>query len=152
MLLAAAAEHPLIDLDWTLIVQLCVFGITALVASKLLFKPYLALREHRTQEIDGGRAEAERFQAQAEASLADYRQKLNAARNQALVNSRKLQGEAAAKERSMTEETRQKAGTLLEQGRATIATEVEQARTALSQQADALGQKVAAKLLRREVN
>ncbi len=152
MLLAAAAEHPLIDLDLTLLIQLGVFGITAFIGSKLLFKPYLALRDHRSERIEGGRLEAERFQAQAEASLADYRQKLDSARGRALANSRKLQAEAATKERSLATEARQKAGALLDEGRNTIATQVDEARRTLAQQADSLGEKVAAKLLRREVN
>ena len=67
-----ASGHPLIDIDATAIVQFALFLILMFVANKLMFQPYLALRERRKAGIEGARAEAERMTAQADAKLADY--------------------------------------------------------------------------------
>jgi F0F1-type ATP synthase membrane subunit b/b' len=77
---ASAAEHPLIDLDFTVFVQLVLFGLTAFVATRFLFRPYLRMREDRSAGIEGARDEASRMSAQADAQLADYETKLDQAR------------------------------------------------------------------------
>ena len=50
LLLAAvpAKDPPLIDLDSTVFIQLVVFVITALVLSRFLFRPFLAMRAARS--------------------------------------------------------------------------------------------------------
>jgi hypothetical protein len=79
--LAAAAGHPLIDIDWTVAVQAVLFLVMFVLANKLLFQPYLALREKRIAKIDGAREEAVRINAEVDAMRADYEQKLAATRN-----------------------------------------------------------------------
>ncbi len=46
-----AAGHPLIDIDLTVFVQFALFLILFVVANKLLFQPYLQLRERRKAGI-----------------------------------------------------------------------------------------------------
>ena len=64
---AIASGHPLIDIDLTAVVQFGLFLLVYVIANKLLFQPYLALRERRKAGIDGARAEAERMTATADA-------------------------------------------------------------------------------------
>ena len=47
-----AAGHPLIDIDLTVFVQFGLFLLLFVVANKLLFQPYLALRERRKAGIE----------------------------------------------------------------------------------------------------
>ena len=91
-----AAAHPLIDIDGTVFVQFGLFLILLVVANKLLFQPYLQLRERRKAGIEGARAEAERMTASADAKLADYEKQLGAARSRANDEGRKVRAEAAA--------------------------------------------------------
>jgi F-type H+-transporting ATPase subunit b len=79
----ASGGHPLIDIDLTALVQFGFFLILMFVANKLMFQPYLELRERRKAGIDGARAEAERMTAQADAKLADYEKQLSVARARA---------------------------------------------------------------------
>ncbi len=46
LLLAAAAAHdpPLLDLDSTVFLQLGIFVITALILTRVLFRPYLRVK------------------------------------------------------------------------------------------------------------
>src|SRR5688500_20273796 len=99
-----ASGAPLIDIDWTVLVQFGLFLLLLLVSNSLLFQPYLRLRERRKEGIDGARAEAERMTAQADAELAGYEKQLAAARSRANEEGRKLRAEAAGHEQAVTDQ------------------------------------------------
>src|SRR6187399_424422 len=113
-----ASGHPLIDIDATAIVQFALFLILMFVANKLMFQPYLALRERRKAGIERARAEAERMTAQADAKLADYQKQLAVARDRAGEEGRKVRAEAAANERDVTERARASAQKSIDEAQA----------------------------------
>jgi F-type H+-transporting ATPase subunit b len=151
LLTLGAEGHPLIDFDYTIFIQFGIFLVTLFVASQWLFKPYLRMREGRAEGIDGARAEAGTFSAEADARLADYEAKLAAARSRALGEQRKIRGEAAAHEREVTDKARAQATAALEQAQARVTRETEAARAELMPRADAIAGDIAAKLLGRKV-
>ena len=146
-----AAAHPLIDIDSTVFVQFGLFLLLALVANKLLFQPYLQLRERRKAGIEGARAEAERMTAQADSKLADYEKQLATARNRANEEGRKVRAEAAANEKTTTDAARASAQKSIDEATAKMRAEAEAARLQLLPQANALAKQIASKLLGREV-
>lgn len=147
----ASGGQPLIDIDLTAVVQFGLFVIIYLVANKLLFQPYLQLRERRKAGIDGARAEAERMTAQADAKLADYNKQLAAARDRAGEEGRKVRAEAAAHEKEVTDKARAAAQKAIDEAQAKMRAETDAARKQLMPQADALAKTMASKLLGREV-
>lgn len=150
-IVSLAGGHPLIDIDLTVIVQFLLFLVLFFVANRLLFQPYLALRERRRAGIDGARAEAERMTAEADARLADYEKQLAVARDRANEEGRKVRLDAAAHEREVTDKARTQAQAALEEAQATVRRETEAARAQLLPQADALARAISSKLLGREV-
>ena len=40
-------DHPLIDIDFTVFIQLLLFFVVAVIGSRLLFRPYLRMRDER---------------------------------------------------------------------------------------------------------
>jgi len=150
-LVSLASGHPLIDIDLTAVVQFVLFLLVYVIANKLLFKPYLALRERRKAGIDGARAEAERMTATADAKLADYQKSLAVARERAGDEGRKVRLEAAAHEKDVTDKARSAAQTASDDAQAKMRTETDAARAQLLPQADALAKSIASKLLGREV-
>lgn len=146
-----AAAHPLIDIDGTVFVQFGLFLILWLVANKLLFQPYLQLRERRKAGIEGARAESERMTAQADAKLADYEKQLAAARSRANDEGRKVRAEAAAHEKDVTDKARAEAQQSIDEATTKMRAETEAARAQLMPQADAIARSIASKLLGREV-
>jgi F-type H+-transporting ATPase subunit b len=146
-----AAPHPLIDIDWTVAVQFALFLILFVVANKLLFQPYLALRERRREGIEGAREEATRMTAQADAKLADYEKQLGAARSRANEEGRKVRAEAAANEKDVTDKARAEAQKAIDEAHAKMRAETDAARLALLPQANTLARQIASKLLGREV-
>lgn len=148
---AAGDSHPIIDLDYTVVVQLVLFLVMFAVANKLLFQPYLRLRERRQAGIEGARREAERMSAEADTKLADYEKQLAAARARAHEEQRTIRADAAAHERDVTDKARAKAVTAIEAAQAKVRTETDAARKALLPQADALAGQMVSRLLGREV-
>ena len=146
-----AAAHPLIDIDSTVFVQFGLFLLLLLVANKLLFQPYLQLRERRKAGIDGARQEAERMTAQADSKLADYEKQLATARNRANEEGRKVRAEAAANEKTTTDAARASAQKSIDEATAKMRQETEAARLQLLPQANQLAKQIASKMLGREV-
>lgn len=151
ILVVASSEHPLIDLDLTVVIQFGLFLVMLLVLNKVLFQPYLRLREQRQAGIEGARSEADRMVAEADAKLADYEKSLAAARDRASEESRKIRAEAAAHERDVTGKARAQATAAMDEATTKVRTETEAARTQLMPQADALARQMASRLLGREV-
>ncbi len=147
----ASGGQPLIDIDLTAVVQFGLFVIIYLVANKLLFQPYLQLRERRKAGIEGAREEAERMTAQADAKLADYQKQLAVARDRAGEEGRKVRAEANAHEKEVTDKARATAQKAIDDAQAKMRSETQAARAQLMPQADALAKAMASKLLGREV-
>jgi F-type H+-transporting ATPase subunit b len=150
-IVSLASGHPLIDIDLTAVVQFGLFLVLMFVANKLMFQPYLVLRERRKAGIDGARAEADRMTAQADAKLADYEKQLAVARDRANEEGRKIRGQAAAHEREVTDQARASAQAAIDQAQSKMREETEAARAQLLPQADAIAKQIARKLLGREV-
>jgi F-type H+-transporting ATPase subunit b len=144
-------DHPLIDIDYTVLLQFGLFVVMFFVARALLFTPYLKLRELRQMGIDGARAEAERMSSEADAKLADYERQLTVARTRAGEEQRKIRSEAAAHERQVTEAARSSSMAALEHAQGHVRSQTASARAQLMPQATALAKQMASKLLGREV-
>lgn len=149
--LHTVAAGPLIDFDFSALIQLGIFAIVALAASRLLFRPYLKMREERSAGIEGARAEAEEMSAQAEAQMADYEAKLSEARRRADEERRKARGEAARHQHEITEEARKEAVSSLTSAQKQVAETAQATRDELLPRADELGAEIASRLLGRKV-
>jgi F-type H+-transporting ATPase subunit b len=151
LLAAKGGEHPLIDIDLTIVIQLAIFIALSLLATKWLFKPYLKMRDDREQGIEGAREEADKLSSEADARLADYDAKLASARDRARKEQHEIRAEASAHQRELMEKTRSDATAAMDDARGKLATETESARAELLPKADSIANDMVAKLLGREV-
>lgn len=149
---AAGGGHPLLDFDWTALIQLGIFFLAALAAGRLIFKPYLKMREARDARTDGARSEAASMTAEADASLESYESELGAARARANDERRKIRTEAATHQRELSEHTRGEIASATEAAEAKLRAETEAARAELLPKAADIGGQIAAQLLGREVS
>lgn len=149
--LGASESHPLIDIDWTIVIQFALFLVMLVVANKLLFQPYLRLRERRAEGIEGAKAEAERMTAEADSKLVDYERQLGVARSKASEEQRKIRAAANAHEREVTTQARTTAAAALEEARERVRTETDSARKELLPRAEQIGKQMATRILGREV-
>jgi len=153
-LLTAAAEEaepPLIDVDGTLYVQFALFLIMLLILSRVLFKPYLKLRDDRHKGIEGAREEAHGMEGKARQIVADYDAKLTAAKQRGAEERQRLRTEGAIHERQVLGAARDEAQKALDGARGKIASDSAAARAKLEQESTALTRQIVKKILGREV-
>lgn len=154
LLLAAAVpakETPLIDFDLTVLIQLVVFLLTALILSRFLFKPFLAMRAARSEGIEGAREQATRMDDEARAKIADYEVRFAKARTRANDERAKVRAEATNREREITDAARKETEVTLDAARRTLDKDAEGARQALAPRADEIARSIVKKVLGREV-
>ena len=144
-------EHPLIDIDHTAWIQLVLFILLAFTCSRLLFRPYLRVRDARTAGIEGARDEAGRLSSEADARLTRYQQQVDAARGRAQDERRKMRGEAAERQRQLTDRARGEATTALDEAKDRLGKETDTARAKLMPQGEQLAGEIAEALLGRRV-
>src|SRR5262245_58840529 len=115
---AEEAPPPLIDVDGTLFLQLGLFLMLWLVLSRVLFKPYLKMRDERDKSIDGARKDAHSMEEKARAITADYDAKFGRAKLRGVEQRARLTAEAAARERQVLGAARDEAGRAIGDARA----------------------------------
>ncbi len=147
----ASGGTPLLDFDGTAFIQFGIFLVVALVASKFILGPYLAMRDKREAGTEGARSEAAAMVAQADSNLADYEAKLAAARDRANDERRRVRAQAVAHQRELDDKTRAEISAATKSADAKVASELAAARAELMPKAATLGQNIASKLLGREV-
>lgn len=153
-LLAAAqpeAQPPLIDLDGTAFIQFGLFLVMLLVLSRLVFRPYLKLREARHAGIEGAREEAHKMEERARQVGADYDAQLTRARLRGAEERQRLRTEGAVYERQVLGAARDEAQKALEAARSKIGREAQEAHAKLQAESTALAKQIAHKILGREV-
>ncbi len=148
---SSGGDHPLIDVDGTVFLQLALFLATWFVASKFLFGPYLKLRDARTRGIDGAKTEALSFKAEAESRVAAFEEKLSKAKSNAQEERRKIKGQAAAQLREITDAARKQSEEALVSARSSLEKESSRAREDLLPKADDLAGKLVEKLIGRGI-
>jgi F-type H+-transporting ATPase subunit b len=145
-------EHPLIDIDHTVWIQLLLFFIVAFIGSRLLFRPYLRMRDERAAGIEGARDEAVRLSTEADARLAHYEKEIAVARSRAQDERRTMRTDAAVKQREATEKARADAGKAFDDARLRVERETNLARQQLMPRATQVAEEIAGKLLGRKVD
>jgi hypothetical protein len=105
-LLSAPESHEpqLLDVDLTILVQFGLFLLLLAVLSKLLWKPYLRVRDERVSRVEGYREEAVRLEAEAKDRLGRAEAALAEARRMASGQRAVARAEAQAREQTVLAE------------------------------------------------
>jgi F-type H+-transporting ATPase subunit b len=152
--IATSADEPappLIDLDWTVLVQFGLFLIMLVGLWRLLFKPYLALRDAREAGIGGARKRAQEMAHRAEDLGGQYEQRMHHAKLRGAEERARLRSEGAAEERQLLGTARDESQRALGEARTRVSTQAQSARAKLEAQSTDLARQVATKILGREV-
>ena len=149
-LLIAEQSPPLIDLDGTVFVQFALFVIMLIVLSRVLFRPYLAMRDARHKGIEGAREEASAMQERARQTNADYDAKLTKARQRGAEERARLRGEGAIYERQVLGAARDESQKTIDAARGKINADAGAARDKLGAESSALAKQIVKKILGRE--
>ncbi|MDH3726308.1 MAG: ATP synthase F0 subunit B [Myxococcales bacterium] len=149
---ALLSEGSIIDLDWTILIQLGTFAVAFLLFRPLIFRPMIALFEARENAIEGAKVEALRLQDEAEAESEEFDEEMRRIRLQAGEERDRLRAEGKRLERTLLDRVRDETNMQLAEADAKLATEAASLRGQIDQSIGALAQQIASKMLDREVN
>ncbi|MDF3289388.1 F0F1 ATP synthase subunit B [Streptomyces silvisoli] len=144
---ASEAENPLIPPIPELVIGLIAFLIVFGFLAKVLLPRINKVLEQRHEAIEGGMEKAEAAQAEAQATLEQYRQQLAEARHEANRLRQEAQEQGAALIAEMRSEGQRQREEIIAAGHAQIEADRKQAALALRQDVGRLAVELASKLV-----
>jgi F-type H+-transporting ATPase subunit b len=144
-------ESSLIEINWTLGVQLISFLLLLAVLSKLMYRPVLAALEGRSVAIQRQLAEAQAAREEAQGQLASMEERIRAAQADAAALRERALREAAELRERLSAEARQEATRLIEGAQAQVSQEVRRARAELRAEVGVLATQIAERLIRKSL-
>ena len=151
---AYAAEgegSSLIEINWTLGVQLVSFLLLLAVLYKLMYRPLLGALEGRTAAIQQQLAEAQAAREEAQRALGAMEERIRTAQAEAQALRERALREAAELRDRLSAEARQEAARLIEGAQAQVGQEVRRARAELRAEVGTLATQVAERLIRKSL-
>ncbi|MFQ6673006.1 MAG: hypothetical protein ACE5KY_06870 [Candidatus Tectimicrobiota bacterium] len=141
----------MLDINFTLLIQLADFIILMFLLNGLLFKPIRAFVARRRAMIDQTLVEARSTEAEADETLERYRETLSTARRATDVRFAEAQAAVEQERRERLAEAERQAGETIAAATASIREAAESARAGLRDHAQALAKAITEKVLGRAV-
>lgn len=153
VLLAAKGHEPppIIDIDYTVVVQFGIFIMLLLVLSRFVFRPWLEIHKERSENIEGAREQAGTLDSEADEKFTRYEEKISYARKDAAKVRARVRGEGEERANEILGDARHKTEAKIERARQRTAKSIEKAEVELRRHADEVAKAMASKLLGREV-
>jgi len=142
----------MIDLNFTIIIQLAVVLSLMVILSQVAFKPFLNLLQARKERIEGAEARARELKLRAEKLIEQYREAISAAQAQGATIREELRKESLAKEMEILQRAMEEANQIIGEMQKKIAEEAGLARAELRLQAQSLSREIAARILGRSLS
>jgi F-type H+-transporting ATPase subunit b len=74
----------MIDLDYTMLIQMINFLVLIFILNLLLYKPITKIIDERIKKIEDSKSEVDSLDEKAELKIADYEEKMRQARQEAM--------------------------------------------------------------------
>lgn len=136
-----------VDIDITMLVYLAIFFVVWFALKKLLFDPYLRVRDARHRGTGGSRDEAEVLTAKAEGLIAEYKAATDRARQEAAQLRLEQRGEGSAEQKALLAQAYDGAAKIIAEGRANLEGQVDEANREMRREAEKLSELMADRLL-----
>lgn len=151
LLTLVANERPLINIDITLVLNLCVWIGLFLFLRAVLWKPMLDLIDAREQGTEGSRHDATRLAGESRELKAKLESDLSAARAAAAEERKRLTDEGRARDAELTAKVRDEVAASVESQRAELMKQKAAIRAEIMAAVPGIAAEIASKVLRREV-
>jgi F-type H+-transporting ATPase subunit b len=148
---AAAGGGGLIDLNWTLFVQVLNFLVLLVVLYLVAYKPLVQMLRTRAATIQQQLAEAKAAREEAQRQLADFETRLRGAQGEAAAVRERALHEAAELRERLAAEARQEAARLVEAARVEVEQSVRRAKADLRAEVGGLAIEIAERLIRKSL-
>jgi F-type H+-transporting ATPase subunit b len=140
-----------IEINWTMWVQLVNFFLLLGVLHVLLYRPLLRVMNSRKETIEGSRQRVAKLDAQISEKMAAYQAQLHEAKLRGSQEKSVLRQQAAREEAQLLAGAQQQAAERLQALKSSVASEADAARQALRTGTEALAGQIASKVLGRGV-
>jgi F-type H+-transporting ATPase subunit b len=140
----------LIEINFTLIIQIINFLALIFILNIVLYKPILKVLEEREMRIDGQQQEAKKVVEDCQSLMVDYNQKLYNAKVEAMNAKNAARNEASLEAGGIIEEARKNAENIIEQMQQQMATEIAQAKKELEPELSVMAATIAQQILGRK--
>jgi F-type H+-transporting ATPase subunit b len=147
-----SADQQLLDIDGTLFITLGIFLVLLFALSRLLWKPYLRVRNERVSRVEGYKEEAAKMEADAEARLARCQADLAEARRVGSQELARARSQAQAREQEILSEAHSRAQKELLAARNRLEAALAAEKNKVLDRAHALGMEAAERMLGRKVS
>ena len=141
----------MIELNFTLIIQLIIVLSLMGILTQILFKPFLSVLQERRNRIEGAEKRAKDLQQQAEELIERYREAIAAGQAQGAGIRDEIRKTSLAEETEILQKAMEQANRLIQEVKTRIAEEARAARTELRLQAQNLSREITEKILGRSV-
>jgi F-type H+-transporting ATPase subunit b len=141
----------MIELNWTILIQMVNFLILIFVLNKVLYKPVLKVLEERDEKIYGGQQKIKDLEEETRQMLKHYTEKIYKGRIDALEAKNVAKKEAVSKTNDIINEARAKAEEITQQVRSEIVQEVGKAKKEIESDLASIAASIAQRVLGREV-
>jgi F-type H+-transporting ATPase subunit b len=142
---------PVIQLNFTLFIQLINFLLLLAILNAILYKPIIAKLRERDAAIKKDREKAEELEQEVLDQENQHQEALSKARQTAAQEKNALMAEAKQKEAEIFDKARLEASTIVDQMKATIQGESEEVRKTLREQMTPLARSISEKILGRAI-
>ena len=142
----------LVNLSFTLVVQMISFLILLYILNKVLYRPLLGFLDKRAEDIKRSMDDAKNSESNAREVLAQARKELEDSRREASAIKEQAKEIADGEGRKIIELARADAEQISERAKKDIETELNQGREFLKQQAGTMAVSIAEKVLRTKLN
>lgn len=141
----------MININFTLLIQLVNFLVLLFILNAILFKPIMAKMRERDARIRGDREKAAQLAETVEERERQHQEELTKAKLVAAHDKTSLLADAKKKETDILHKARNEAANIVEGMKASIQTEVAEVRNTLKAQMTPLAQSLAEKVLGRSI-
>ena len=140
----------MIEINFTIIIQIINFLVLIFVLNIVLYKPILKVLDEREQRIDGQQAEAKKILEDGQAYMVDYNQKLYNAKVDAMNAKNAARNEASEQANVIIVDARKKAEDIISQVQQQMAAEITQAKKELEPDLEVMAATIAQQILGRK--
>ena len=141
----------MIEINFTIIIQVFNFFLLLVILNKVLYKPILKILEEREQRIDGQQQQAKKIIEDGQVLPGDYDKKLYNAKIEAMNTKNAARSAASEQANSIIDDSRKKAEEIINQMQQQMVLELAQAKKELEPELSVMSATIAQQILGRKV-
>ena len=141
----------MVDIDSTLFIQLVLFLLLIWILNQVLYKPLLRIMDRRKEILDKAQEEVKTVQETIDRRVAEYEEKIRAAKMEAMGQKGDLAKEGAEAAKAITDKAKAEIAAMMGEFQAKLEKELAAAREVLRNQSIRISSEIAEKVLGRSI-